>query len=77
MPNSTTLIDAPQGIRKGGLTNESPTQPISVAIKAIHTWSQQRGAIIQVETSYTDLRGVALMTHTRLTLDKSVGVLSP
>ena len=34
VPNSTTLIDAPQGIRKGGLTNESPTQPISVAIKS-------------------------------------------
>ena len=40
--------------------------------KAIRTWSQQRGAIRQVETSYTDLRGVALMTHTRLTLDKGI-----
>jgi len=45
--------------------------------KAIRTWSQQRGTIRQVETSYTDLRGVALMTQTRLTLNKSVGVLSP
>jgi len=54
-----------------------PRSPFQWPSKAIHTWSQQRGAIRQVETSYTDLRGVALMTHTRLTLDKSVGVLSP